>query len=365
MLGLKRILLIDSSYPINTRNSKIVQSLSEHFYDFDVSIIAWNRDNRAFKYQENEYVFQKQAKYGNPFKKMIALFSYYKYYRKKINQLKPNIIIASHWDMLLLSYSIKKKNQLLIYENLDIPTFSNKYVLKGLQSIEKILLKKVDIIIHASRFFRDLYKSFDCDQIVLENKPIFSKTLRESSNSEKLKISFIGSVRYYEILRNLVDSVKNLDEIDLYIHGEGEDYSRIKAYSKKFKNIFITGRYEYKDIDKMYLNSDVIWAVYPSEDFNVKYAISNKFHESLFFEIPCIYAKGTKLGDLVYKENLGFIVDPYDINDIKNCFVTLLKERKSLNKIVESIKKFSNDETTWEKDFQELVKIINIRFNNI
>ena len=35
----------------------------------------------------------------------------------------------------------------------------------------------------------------------------------------------------------------------------------------------------------------MVWAAYPNKDYNVKYAISNKFFESLVYEKPTFFSK--------------------------------------------------------------------------
>ena len=49
----RKILLIDSSYPINTRNSKILRSLKQVYPDFDIEIVTWNRENKTIPIENN------------------------------------------------------------------------------------------------------------------------------------------------------------------------------------------------------------------------------------------------------------------------------------------------------------------------
>jgi hypothetical protein len=43
---MRRILLIDDCFPINTRNKKILDSLEKHYgKDVELSVIAWDRNN--------------------------------------------------------------------------------------------------------------------------------------------------------------------------------------------------------------------------------------------------------------------------------------------------------------------------------
>ena len=140
----------------------------------------------------------------------------------------------------------------------------------------------------------------------------------------------------------------------LYFHGSGEDLNYMRSYCSNIKNVFFTGKYLYENVTQLYHNSDVVWAAYPNKDFNVVYAISNKFHESLYVGIPCIYSDQTKLAELVKEKNIGFVVNPYDISSIKNLFSNIYDGTVNMEEIKENMKKFHEKETTWETDFQKL-----------
>ena len=122
----KKIVIIDGAYPINVRNIKIANTL-KLLDNVSISVISWKRDDRdLIKYLDcNEYTFSSNSAYGNVWKKISNLLPFFIFLKKKIKEIEPDFIIASHWDMLLLSTFIKGKNSKLIYENLDIPTSEN------------------------------------------------------------------------------------------------------------------------------------------------------------------------------------------------------------------------------------------------
>lgn len=363
MLEQVYILLVDSSYPINTRNEKIIVSLKQAFPHLPISCIAWNRDGRQIAEKDkNMLVYKQKSVYGKAMQKMIHLFGYYKFLKHYNKLYKPWIIVASHWDMLLLAAIFKSKEQILIYENLDIPTSSNKLVLHVLRWIEKFSLKRTDAIIFASRFFCELYDNFVGKKIVLENKPLIVQSekdiFRRSGKDSILVISYIGLVRYAEIIKNLIVAVRNNPKIVLNIHGEGQDLAVVKEYARGCHNVYFTGRYELKDIYKLYKDSDLIWAAYPNKDYNVKYAISNKFHESLEYKVPCIFSDKTKLGDFVQSNSIGFIVNPYSVEAISSLLNSLINNQDALEKVKRNLHQYSKKEKSWNEDFAVVVKYI-------
>lgn len=358
-------IVIDSSYPINTRNEKLVYSLKQAFPHISIISIAWNRDGRQIcDKDKNMPIYNKKSVYGKAVHKLINLFGYYKFLTRCNKQYMPKVIIASHWDMLLLAALFKRKKQLLIYENLDIPTSKSVLLLSVLRWIENLSLKRTAMIIFASRFFVDLYGNFKGKKIVLENKPFISHSslkrniFHKKEKSDALVLSYIGLVRYADILKNLIDAIKDNNKIILNIHGEGQDLEIVKKYANECHNVNFSGRYEQKDIENLYLSSDVIWASYPNKDFNVKYAISNKFHESLEYKVPCIFSNKTKLGDFVQSNHLGFIVDPYSVESISLLLCDLVANQNILDNVKQNIYHYSKQEQSWSEDFAVVVKYI-------
>ena len=115
-----KILLIDTNYPINSRNQRIVDSLSNSVGSENVRVVTWYRDEAKNIHSDSEYVYSHPSPLGDKWAKLKALRGYRNYIKKIIYSYNPKIIIASHWDSLLLASTIKKTNQILIYENLDI-----------------------------------------------------------------------------------------------------------------------------------------------------------------------------------------------------------------------------------------------------
>lgn len=351
---MKKICLIDSTYPINTRTNKIYNSLVNDFGRKNVSIIAWNRDGRENKNTENYYIFEKKAGYGNKLQKLMGLFSFKTFINKVLNENNFDIVIASHWETLLLASELKRKDSKLIYENLDIPTSSNIHILKLLQKIEKKALKKTDAIVFASRFFVPLYDFFTKDKILLENKPDKQLFLYEAKEHDSFNIVFLGVIRYLDILKNLIDSVSEIKGIKLIIWGDGPDYENLKNYAKGKESVFIQGRYENSQLANIYSEADLVWAVYPNDDYNVKYAISNKFHESINIGKPCIYAEKTELGNFVSSNRIGFVVNPYSVDDITELFDKLKVNLKLIEEAANNLKILKKKESSWNDDFNEL-----------
>lgn len=356
---MERILVLDSAYPINVRNQKIIYSIRE-LTDHEVKFCAWLRDFKEVKESDrSNFIFTKQSHYGKRIKKLLNLLAYARFVRQSIDVFKPSIIIASHWDMLYLGSLLKPANNCtLIYENLDMPTFANPILRWVFRGIEKSALRKTDKIIFASRFFSQKYSFFKGPTLIAENKPYKTDVLPEPNHNtrKKLTITFLGTVRYFDIFKNLIEAIKDFN-VELQVWGDGPDETRLREVAKDVPNIKFFGRFDYAIINTIYAATDLIWAVYPSNDYNVKFAISNKYHECLLFGKPGVFAQETHLGDLVNNKRIGFTVNPNDVRSIRLLIERIIDTPQLLQEKADNIKK-DNEPHYWEDEQQKLVDFI-------
>lgn len=352
-----KCVLIDTSYPINTRNEKILKSLKESFPDIVTKIITWDRCHSAPMGLKDYFFYDGNVPLGNRVKKFLFLRRFKKYVQQIIKEEVPNLIIASHWDALYTLPNGINKSAFVVYDNLDIPDGSLVAIKVG-TFIESKALRNADVITHASRFFVKLFQKSPQQQLVLENKPTFSNIERKSSIGDPFVISFLGNIRYLDILENLVDAVKDDSRFEVHFYGGGPDYDALLQYCRNSTNVKLFGKYEYNEIQDLYRKSDLIWAVYPNKDYNVKYAISNKFYESMYLGVPCVYASSTELGDFVGQNGIGYVVNPYDVYAIKKLLNSIIDTNSSYCKVKDRIYDFAKKETTWNYDFHSLIDLI-------
>lgn len=360
-----KILLIDESYPLNTRNTKILRSLSDRINNAETHVITWDRQ-RDFHGGEqgwNYHIYAQSAAYGNKWQKLKGLFGYRRFCKTTLKEVQPDIIIVSHWNNLLMLSALDYSRQMVIYENLDSPT--GPWVgRKVLNMIERFYMRRIALTIHASRFYTDIYPK-RYPQFVLENKPTITTTKAPYHPQKRLRVVYLGNIRYIEILKNLVDAVRGHDNLQLFFHGGGPDYSTLVAYTKDLPNVVCTGTYQYEQIDEFYHHADVIWASYPNRDFNVRYAISNKFHESIAFGVPAIYAENTRLASYATERNIGCSVDPYSSKAIEKLLLHLAEDTASLTSMHQSLLAQQEEESTWEQDFDRLMVQIRKRLPSL
>lgn len=362
---MKKILLIDTTWPINSRTERFKNSFKKYF---KVIVVAWNRGSVDFKDKlEGTYILDTNIGYGNQLKKLLKLPLFFIHIYSVCTKEKPDVFFASHWDSLICAVMLKfiwNWKVKIIYDCLDLPTLSNNVIRKIIIYIEKICLKFVNLTIFASRHFKPLY-SKKIKSYVFENYP--STELLNSTSTEpdwikryddktpkgSKNVAWIGVIRYIDIIENILLAIQGTD-IFFFVFGDGPDLDKlVKAVSfyKLEDQVFFFGRYKPSDLKYIYEKSDLVWAAYPTNDFNAVYAISNKYFECSFFEKRIVLSKKTKMAEDLQDNCSVIIVDEYSPSDIKEKLQ--FHTKVSFNKYI----KYEND-MTWEDQEDKLVDSI-------
>lgn len=311
---MKNVLIIDSTYPVNSRTRKIADSLAGAAR---VTVCAWNR-GAPQPCAADERVLEQAIGYGNKWRKLVHLRRFYRHVAQVMAEARPQVVIASHWECMFIAALLKPRFAFrLVYDCLDVPTAAHPLLLKLLWAGERFFVRRVDLILFASRFFARLYPPA-VEGLVLENLPPagLADVPLALAGSGRPVVSWVGVVRYYDTLRNLVDACAAHRGVDLHVFGDGPDLARLQAYCEGRPVVF-HGRYRPENLKSIYAFSDLVWAAYPAADFNVRYAISNKYHECLRYGVVGLFSRQTLLGQMVEQDGQGVAVDETDAGDIR------------------------------------------------
>jgi hypothetical protein len=354
---MKNLLIVDTTWPINSRTERFRASLLKKY---SVSVSAWNRGSSVDTDKPNYYILNTNIKCGNRLKKLFSLPKFILHNICVAKGVKPGIIFASHWDSLFCAVIVKffyNKDVKIIYDCLDLPTSSNFLLLNILKKVESLSLLYTDFVIFASRYYPALYK-LKQEHIVFENyptkeiakfmgSPLWYDSVSKLKQSNEKIISWIGVVRYPDILCNLIESIKPLNA-KLLVFGDGPSLVFLSKYvlsNQLEKKVVFFGRYKQSELPYIYDVTDFVWAAYPTLDFNSIYAISNKYFESsLFSRIP-VFSQRTKMAEnLIFNKNV-LTVNEYDISDItKTLGDAINKDRTELPYMKYELDKYWEDE---------------------
>ncbi|MEL0609333.1 glycosyltransferase [Vibrio echinoideorum] len=337
---MKKLLMLSSSYPIHPRLEKVSRNIDAESF----GVCAWNRGGFLPGTDEHDFVYNCPIGYKSKLYKILYFLLFAVHFRRTIKIFSPDIVVCRYWDMFVLASLVCPSKIKIVYDVCDMPS---SFIVRLL---ERLFLKRANEVYISSRFFQPFYSNLK-NITLFENKPDVSMfaqlpgrkgKIDGDNKNNPINLVFLGKVRYYKIMVNAIEACRDFDsELFFSIYGDGPDLDALKAYvcQNEIRNVEFHGRYDYKNIAHIYSVADLIWAAYDSNVDNVKYAISNKFFESIFFKIPGIYSKNTKLGSFVEKEGIGFTVEEGSIESIKEQFRFLISNRQRLNDVSECLHK--------------------------
>lgn len=355
---MKKVVFVLSHLP----NPRIIKRIDSLINDYRITVIFWNRNSfeQKFLLHKNVDVIQIKvdAPMGKPFKRILPLISFRKHLNIYLNKIKPDLLHIANLDMLISSRKFYKNNKhvRIIYEIGDLGkyVFSEdepvlvRIIYKSIAYFEKITLKKyVSFLILASEFFWDEYysKIYQKENYLtfpnVPRKSLFEKYSKK--DHEIFTIGFIGSVRYFEEIKALIDVIKELDfDAQIMIAGTGPSYDAVNKYitENNLLNVEMYGAYEYSnEIVKLYEKIDLVYSVYNSSLANVKYAFPNRLYEAINAELPILVAHGTSLSNFVKEKGIGLSVKSRDLKDLKAAITSMVKNKQQYQKFVENTKK--------------------------
>ena len=251
----------------------------------------------------------------------------------------------------------------LIYQIRDLHSLqvANSLPSKCILIFERLLLGFIQKLVVSSPGFSEFYRvkhGYTGPITLLENIPrrgIFR--YRQKKVARPLVIGYIGILRYMASLNYLFETLATAGvSVQAFIAGGGDS----SFITRKYQDYLVSdvrGSYEYeKDINELYSNVDIIYAVYDSCDYNCQVALPNKFYESILSGTPIIVASGTLLARYVCRLGIGVSVDILS-DDLQNYLVAINSPDSWYEKAKEALASIDPEEyySVYEKQLEEVV----------
>jgi len=363
-------MILTNGFDPDPRVYKEAKSLTK--LGHSVTILCWDR---AGEYTDkpkeiidgiNIVRFFGNTKYGSGYKQAFKFLNFKDDVYNYIKDKNFNAIHCHDFDGLFIGYAINKKLKLkLVYDEHDLFNLYfydrrgivNKLISNFIVIREKQMLKLVDTHIVVTPKMAELYEKISKKVVVVNNAPykdLFKNI--EKTESNKLRIGFIGSVRYYDEMKVLVDICqKYKDDVEVIICGRGIHSDKLAEYSKDLSNVKIKGAYNIKQLEELYRNIDVTYAFYPGNTATI--SMPNKFYESVITETPIIANRDTEFGYEVDKNKLGYGITEKNLSqELGKAIDKLVKDKNEKKNIVENMRNFKEN-CFWESNECKLKNI--------
>ena len=333
----------------------------------NLHLICWDRGNNMLLPPTGDgyetHIIGINAE-SDPIRRIIPYHRFSKKAKKLLETIKPRIIHVQGLDMLKIAVSYKKRasNKVsIIYEVADLhrliidqqKNLFKRCIRNYLRDEDKRLEPYYELLLITSERFREAYfNSFVSDEKILYMPNIPHLTAFEKFNKKKdssrFVVGYIGSIRYKEQIKNLIEASKRC-RINLLIAGYEEGDDEIEQLCKNEPHIEWIGRFDFEEqAAYLYGKCDVIYSVYNADLNNVRVALPNKLYESVYCEMPLIVAKNTYLAQIVKEWGVGLSVSHTDVVELCDVINKLCNDKELYNQIVNNCKN-KKDEIDLEK----------------
>lgn len=180
--------------------------------------------------------------------------------------------------------------------------------------------KRIEQIAKASP--KKLYVIHNTPDIVQQS----DASISEKGRTGKIKIVYVGVLSRMRLLKEAVEAVAKLEDVEMHIGGFGEFEDWMREAAKKYSNVFFYGKLQYSETLALEKQCDIMMAVYDPSIRNHKYAAPNKFYESIMLGKPIIMAFDTGYDDVITRNDIGILTE-YNEEGITNA-IKALKARK-------------------------------------
>jgi glycosyltransferase involved in cell wall biosynthesis len=333
---------------------------------YDVEILCWDRE-ADYKDKETENIdgikikrFFPYSNYGSGYKQIKAYFNFITEIKKYLKDENYEYIHCHDLDGALAGYLSKNINTEMIFDMHEFYEGQGKK--QKIRLIIRLLVNflhdKSQAVIYLNDIQKTTMKSANLKKILyLPNYPeIENFKNSDKTKNDLLRISYIGSVRQYFELRNLMDSCKDMEGVHVAIHGGGVSYNKLKELENEYSNVEITGKYQYSNSSELYSQTDILYAVYDSSIENWKKGYPIKLYEAILTKTPIIVCKGTALEKFVNENDIGFTVDGRNIEEIRSLIEYIKNNRQILDEKTRNIEKIQYN-YSWETAVINLDKI--------
>jgi len=309
--------------------------------NYEYEVLYWSREGK--KSSNNNYIsYNYQSKLDST--NIMKLKGFYKFRkwllsRMKNKKYKKIILLSTLSGIIIHDFLIKNYKNKYLLDIRDYSYESNRLF----KFIESKVIKNSFITGVSSRGFLRFLPESDKYFIVHnhnENQAV-EKTW-EKKKTGTVNIVWMGALRYFEHQKKLIDALKNDNRFTLYYHGSGSDFEKYKMYVNNLdaNNIYITGEYDNENKKSLLKNADILNNNYHNQNqMETKYAISNKFYDSIYYAIPQLVETETYKSKITEEYQLGFSLDFN--NENLGDEILMLYNQLSESKFNNNIKKLS------------------------
>lgn len=295
--------------------------------DVNYDVIYYNRDRSLSEPDTGKYIpiswIGKGTNQASKLEKIFNFLLYARRVRKVLLQRKYDyvIVLMTMPAVLLGDYLIRNYPKRYSLDIRDY-TFEEYGIYRN---AEKRVICGAQEVLISSEGFKHFLPRFQYTRIHNFNR--VDNSFRDANKRKHLpgpgrpiKISYIGSISYERECIALIDLVASDSRFTFSFYGNENTSSKVSSYVRSLDcdRIQMEGQFRPSEKASIYKKTDMVFNCYGNDSLLVKYAISNKFYDSLEFRVPLLVSPNTSME--AETQGFSFALDLEKANDLDNLF---------------------------------------------
>jgi len=294
--------------PFLHRYEEVIKQI---FDDYD--LIYWNRALIDEESIGNQIRLNLQDKVNSgKWIKIIKYIKFGRFVKKNLmrNKYEKIIVLGSYAGIMYqLSRILEKYYKNCYWLDIRDYTFENfRFYYNGMG---KVIRSSYATAISSKGYKKFLpnYNYVIAHNIDYKNIENAKKSKLDPVKFERIRISFIGLVRYYEENIKLLEALRNDDRYVINYFGMNSDFLKDYCIKNNIANVNFHGRFDPSKTAYFYTETDIINNIYGNEDIALTTALSNKLYYSVFLNIPILVSPNTYMEEIATENGIGYTVD--------------------------------------------------------
>jgi glycosyltransferase involved in cell wall biosynthesis len=297
---------------------------------------------------------------------------------KKAIELDAQLYIVHDPELIPAALKLKKLNKRVIFDSHeDIPRqilekdWIPKPFLKPLSTLVelylKFSLKKLDAVLTVTHHFVENLKKASNEVYMITNYPLIENKPIEFSFEEyknrKNTLCYAGSIYYFSLQENIIEAIRNQDDIEYIIVGRINDkYKNKLSKHLEQENVKLINWLTKSELAKIFSEATIgntIFDYSPNLGYKKGNLGVNKIFEYMHSGLPIISTDFEHYKEIIDEYKCGLYVNPNNIEDIRAAIRFLIENKQEAYLMGQNGQRAVLEKFNWNSQEKKYLEIIN------